>query len=159
MADCTVTPSALELALAQQAPDLSVTAYPSTLSLALSIQSSRATCSFPTISRKPSHNFFDEKSTEAVLLADTESGYSLLNKLFTFDPRTFKFELPCVSDADKKLIMAFYENHKDVPFPWINDQDGNTEYTVVFVGRPGCRLDGRGDLWKITVTLRQSEPQ
>lgn len=159
MADCTVTPSALELALAQQAPDFFVTAFPSTLSLALSIQSSRATCSFPTIARKPSHNFSDEQSDEAVRIADTESGYPLLTRLFTFDPRTFKFELPCVPDADKKIIMAFYENHKDVPFPWINDQDDGTEYTVVFVNRPGCRLEGRGDLWKITVTLRQSEPQ
>lgn len=157
MADVTVTPSTLELSLTQHTPGLSLTVFPSTLNLALSLPSSRATCSFPSISRKPSHDFIDEKSTEAVLIADTASGYPLLNKLYTFDPRTFSFELPCVSEADKKVIMAFYENHKDVPFLWLNEQDDN-EYTVVFVSRPGCRLDGRGDLWKITLNLRQSTP-
>lgn len=157
MADVTVTPSTLALSLTQHTPGLSLTVFPSTLELALSLPSSRAIYSFPFITRKPSLNFSDEKSTEAVLIADMASGYPLLNKLFTFDPRTFSFELPCVPEADKKLIMAFYENHKDVPFPWLNDQDG-TEYEVVFVSRPGCRLDGRGDLWNITLNLRQSTP-
>jgi len=111
---------------------------------------------FPYNLRAPSvENFSDEKSDEAVLIADTASGYPVLNKLFTFDPRTFSFELSCVPDADKKEIMTFYENNKDIPFLWTNKQD-NTQYEVVFAGRPGCRLDGRKDLWRITIKLRQT---
>ncbi len=62
---------------------------------------------FPDIDRKPSQIFSDEKSSQAVLIADVASGYPLLNKLFTFDPRTFSFEMPCVPEVDKLEIMAF----------------------------------------------------
>ena len=112
---------------------------------------------FPYNLRSPNLVFSDEKSTEAVLFADTASGYPVLNKQFTFDPRTFSFELPCVPEEDKQEIMTFYENNKDVPFYWTNKQD-KTQYEVVFAGRPGCRLDGRGDLWRITLNLRQNSP-
>lgn len=112
---------------------------------------------FPDISRKPNLNFSDEPSDEAVLIADVASGYPLLNKLFTFDPRTFSFEMPCVPEANKLEIMEFYDNNKDVPFYWYNKQD-KTQYEVVFISKPGCRLDGRGDLWRISFELRQSTP-
>lgn len=112
---------------------------------------------FPVISRKPSQVFRDEKSDKAILVGDTASGYPVLNKLFTFDPRTFSFEMPCVPEVDKQEIMTFYENNKDVPFYWLNEQD-NTQYEVVFVSKPGCRLDGRGDLWRMGFSFRQSTP-
>lgn len=110
---------------------------------------------FPYNVRSPNLNFSDEKSDQAVLIGDYASGYPLLNKLFTFDPRTFSFEMPAVPDADKQEIMTFYENNKDVAFYWTNKQD-KTQYEVVFVSKPGCHLDGLGDLWRITLTLRQS---
>jgi len=112
---------------------------------------------FPDIARKPSQTFSDEPSGKAVLIADMASGYPSLNKLFTFDPRTFSFEMPCVPEVDKLEIMEFYENNKEVPFYWLNKQD-NTRYEVVFISKPGCRLEGRGDLWRITLKLRQSSP-
>lgn len=112
---------------------------------------------FPDISRKPNQNFNDEPSGKAVLVGDMASGYPFVNKLFTFDPRTFSFEMPCVPEVDKLEIMEFYENNKEVPFYWYNKQD-KTTYEVVFVSKPGCGLDGRGDLWRITLSLRQASP-
>lgn len=161
MADVTVTPSTLELVLTQPAvtlPGATHISYASTLELALTLCISKTVCTFPIISRKPSQAFSDEQSDKAVLVGDLASGYPQLNKLFTFDARTFSFELPAVLEADKLTIMAFYENYKDVPFPWYNDQD-STWYEVCFVSKPACRLDGRGDLWRITISLQQSEPE
>ena len=112
---------------------------------------------FPHIVRDPNLNFSDEKSDKAVLIGDTASGYPVLNKLFTFDPRDFGLELPCVPDADKQEIMTFYEDNKDVPFYLINKQD-KTRYEVVFVSKPTCRLEGRGDLWRMGFSFRQSSP-
>lgn len=112
---------------------------------------------FPDISRKPSEVFSDEPPDEAVLVADLASGYPHLNKLFTFSPRTFNFEMPCVPEADKLWIMEFYENNKEVPFYWLNKQD-KMVYEVVFLSKPKCRLesDGCGDLWRISMSLRQA---
>lgn len=110
---------------------------------------------FPYEIRSPNLNFRDEPSDKAVMVADADSGYPVLNKLFTFDARTFSFDMPCVPEADKLEIMEFYENNKDVPFYWFNKQN-KTQYEVVFVGKPGCRLEGRGDLWRISLMLRQS---
>ncbi|MFB0523913.1 MAG: hypothetical protein ACETVZ_00105 [Phycisphaerae bacterium] len=113
---------------------------------------------FPSIGRKPAQaGFTDEKDPEAVLVASTASGYPLINKLFTFDPRTFSFELHAVVETDKLKIMTFYENNKDVPFYWTNKQD-DVEYEVAFVSKPKCRLDGRVDLWRIGLELRQTTP-
>ena len=112
---------------------------------------------FPTNVKAPNLNFSDEKSDKAVLIASMASGYPLLNKLFTFDPRTFIFDIPGAPEADKLEIMTFYENNKDVPFYWYNKQN-KTQYEVVFVSKPGCRLEGRKDLWRITLNLRQSSP-
>lgn len=113
---------------------------------------------FPLAIRAPSQlNFWDEKSSKAVLVADTASGYPVLNKLFTFDPRTFSFEMLNVPDADKIVLVTFYEDNKDVPFYWTNDQDG-VQYEVIFVNEPRCKTDGRKDFWKIALNLRQSAP-
>ena len=112
---------------------------------------------FPTISRGPSLNFSDEKSDEAVLVADVASGYPQPNKQFTFDPRTFKFDMPNVPDADKLTVIAFYEANKDLSFYWTNDQDG-VQYEVVFLSKPRCRIDGRIDFWRIGLSLRLSSP-
>jgi hypothetical protein len=111
---------------------------------------------FPTLSNKPlCERFTDEKSEEAVLVASAESGYPILNKLFTFDPRTFGFELRLIPETDKLSIMTFYEANKEVPFYWTNWQD-DTQYEVAFVGRPGCEIDERFDLWRITLYFRQT---
>jgi len=113
---------------------------------------------FPSISTAPScDGFRDEPSPDAVLIASTASGYPLLNKLFTFDARTFRYDLRFVSQADKITVMTFYENNKDVPFYWTNGQDHVT-YEVAFVARPGCALDGLPDVWRIGLELRQTTP-
>jgi len=113
---------------------------------------------FPDILRKPEQEgFTDEPTGKAVLIGDMASGYPLLNKLFTFDPPEKKFELRAVIDADKCTIMQFYEDHKDKPFNWFNDQN-KTMLEVCFISKPTCKLDGRGDLWRITIELRQTIP-
>jgi hypothetical protein len=113
---------------------------------------------FPYNIRSPNLNFSDELSDKAVLVADMASGYPLLNKLFTFDPRTIDFEIPCVPDADKQEIMQFYEDNKDVPFYWLNKQD-KRRYEFIFVRKPTCRLEGRGDLWRMGFSFRQSSSE
>ena len=160
MADCTVTPDAFELVLTLPVPTypgaMHVQSVPA-FALAITLPAPTMVSSFPGISRKPSQVFSDEPSGDAVLIGDTASGYPVLNKVSTFDPRIFSFELPGVSEADKLAVMAFYETHKDIPFPWYNDQD-HTWYEVVFVRKPGCKLDGRGDLWRINLKLKLSTP-
>ena len=113
---------------------------------------------FPHTLHSPNREgFSDEPSDEAVLIGDMASGYPLLNKLFTFDPRTIKFELRNVTDANKLTYMAFYENNKDVPFYWTNEQD-DTQYEVAFVSKPRCRIDGEKDKWRIGFELRLTTP-
>jgi len=113
---------------------------------------------FPSIASAPlCDGFRDEPSADAVLIASTASGYPLLNKLFTFDPRTFRFDLRFVSQTDKENVLAFYEANKDVPFLWTNGQD-HKQYEVAFVARPGCALDGLPDVWRIGLELRQTTP-
>lgn len=160
MADITITPAAFELALTQQEitlPGAKHVQSVSTFELALTLPAPAIVISFPLVSRKPSQVFSDEPSDKAVLVGDMASGYPFLNKLVTFDPRTFNFEMPSVPEADKLIIMAFYEVHKDKAFPWYNEQD-HSWHEVIFLGRPRCRLDGRGDLWRITLMLRQNSP-
>lgn len=112
---------------------------------------------FPHEIRSPNLIFSDEKSDKAVLVGEMASGYPALNKLFTFDARDFNFAMPCVTDTDKQEIVTFYEDNKEIPFYWFNKQD-KTTYEVVFISKPGCRLEGRGDLWRIVLNLRQSSP-
>lgn len=113
---------------------------------------------FPTLSTGPSDQFFsDEHDLETVLVGSTASGYPVLNKLFTFDPRTFTYEIRFISNADKLTLIAFYNANKDVPFYWTNDQD-DVEYEVVFLGPPGCKVDGGKDVWRIFLGLKQYSP-
>lgn len=102
-------------------------------------------------------SFSDEKSDEAVLVASYASGYPLMNKQFTFDPRTFGFEMRHVTDANKSTFVAFYEANKDVPFYWTNEQD-DVQYEVAFVGKPSCRLDDQKDFWRIRFEFIQTSP-
>jgi len=113
---------------------------------------------FPTLSSSPNiKGFVEELSDEAVRIASTASGYPVLNKLFTFDPRTWKFALYCVSQTDKSAVITFYEANKDVPFNWKNGQDGET-YEVIFMSKPACQLEDCKDLWLINLILRQNSP-
>lgn len=158
MADMTVTLETLELVLAQ--PTLLVHGADhiqpvETLGLVLTLYLPLNVISFPGLSRKPSHTFSDEPSDRAVVVGSTASGYPVLNKQFTFDPRTFTPELRSLSEADKLTVMAFYEQHKDIPFPWYNEQD-DTTYEVCFTEPPRCRMDGRKDLWRIQLNLLQT---
>lgn len=160
MADMTVYPDTLELVLTQQEitlPGATHIQYAVTFGLALTLSPPLIVVSFPGISRRPSHIFSDEPSDAAVLIGSTASGYPVLNKQFTFDPRTFTPELRSVSEVDKLIVMAFYEQQKDIPFPWYNNQDGIT-YEVAFVRKPWCHMDGRKDLWRIQLILRQTTP-
>jgi len=157
MADMTVYPDTLELALTLQEitlPGAMHIQYVETFELTLTLSSPLIVVSFPGISRRPSHIFSDEPSDAAVLIGSTASGYPVLNKQFTFDPRTFTPELRSVSETDKLIVMAFYEQQKDIPFPWYNNQD-DTTYEVAFVKKPRCRMDGRKDLWRISIMLRR----
>lgn len=113
---------------------------------------------FPTLSTGPSDKVFsDERDPEAVSVGNAADGYSALNKLFTFDPKIFRYEMRFVSNADKLTLMAFYDANKDVPFYWTNDQD-DVEYEVIFLGPPGCRVDGEKDVWRIFLELKQNAP-
>lgn len=101
-------------------------------------------------------NFHDEQSDEAVLIGSMSSGYPLMNKQFTFDPRTFSFDLRFVINADKLTIMAFYEANKELSFYWTNEQD-DIQYEVGFVSKPVCQNEGgERNLWKISLVLRQT---
>ena len=160
MADMTVFPETLELALTQHTPVLPGAdhiEHMTTQELELTQFAPATIISFPGLSRKPSHNFSDEKDSKAVLVHSTASGYPILNKLFTFDGRTFTPELRSVFEVDKLAVMAFYEINKDKEFPWYNEQD-TMWYTVCFTQKPRCRLDGRNDLWRIQLNFLQTEP-
>ncbi len=113
---------------------------------------------FPTLSSSPSvENFIEELSDETVQIASKASGLPVLNKLFTFDSKTWNHVLNFVSQVDKSAIMTFYEANKDVPFNWLNEQDDAT-YEVIFIGPPGCKTDGEKEFWKIILTLMQYSP-
>ena len=111
--------------------------------------------SFPNLSRFPGASGFTEKlSNDTVQVASKASGLPVVNKLFTFDPKTWKHTLYLVSQADKESVMTFYENNKDVPFSWLNKQDSVT-YEVIFEQPPQCQMDKIKTRWKITLTLLQ----
>ncbi len=113
---------------------------------------------FPTLTRSPGNkSHAEELSKEAVQIVCTASGVPVLNKLFTFDPKTFRFILYFVSQADKDSVLTFYNANKDVPFDWANLQDSQT-YEVVFMHPPVCQIQGRKYLWRISMTFRQYSP-
>jgi len=113
---------------------------------------------FPNIDRKPDvEGFVREPSGGAVLIGETASGYPVLNKLFTFEPDVIKFELRLVADADKGTVMQFYEDNKDVPFYFYDDQAKET-LEVCFAVKPSCRLDGTPDMWRISIEMKPTTP-
>ena len=113
---------------------------------------------FPTTPHAPEYASFSETPSEdAVLISSTASGYPVANKQFTFAPNTFRFTMNLVQQAYKEDIDEFYENNKDVPFYWLNYQNGVT-YEVIFSGVPDRSTIGRKDLWQIGLTLIQVAP-
>ena len=113
---------------------------------------------FPNIDRKPETGTFSrEPAGGAVLVGETASGYPVLNKLFTFEPDVIKGELPFVADTDKRTVMQFYEDNKDVPFYFYDDQAKET-IEVCFTGKPSCRLEETPDMWRITIELKLTSP-
>lgn len=116
---------------------------------------------FPVLSRLGSKTgFSDSYSKDAVKVASKASGLPVVNKLFTFDPLTWKYSLSQVSSADKAALLVFYLANKDVPFDWVNPQDSNT-YEVIFERPPQCSMmgsDGTNEYWKIALTITQYSP-
>lgn len=113
---------------------------------------------FPTLDRSPDiQGFVDEYSDESIQIGSFASGYPCINKLFTFDPRTWTYTLSYVSQSDKTTLMSFYLANKDVPFYWLNEQE-DIVFEVIFVGKPSCRIQDNddNDSWQIGMTLRQS---
>ena len=108
----------------------------------------------------PSISGFGESlSSDAVQVASTTSGFPLLNKQFTFNPKTWSFTLGNVSQTAKAAIMAFYAANESLEFYWKNEQD-NITYTVCFVSPPVARLQGDDNksLWSIRMQLLQTAP-
>ena len=113
---------------------------------------------FPALSRSPgATGFTEELSSETVQIASKASGLPVLNKIFTFDPRMFKYTLHLVSQADKESVITFYKANCDIPFDWTNTQDDNT-YEVIFDHPPKCQLDKIKERWKISLTFTQYSP-
>ena len=110
---------------------------------------------FPVLSRFPgAQGYIEETSKDTVEVASKASGLPIVNKLFTFDPKTWKYNLFLVSQADKNTVAAFYEANKDVPFDWYNYQEATT-YEVIFEQPPQYSLDKIKIRWQISLTLTQ----
>jgi len=111
---------------------------------------------FPTLSTSYDLNSFTEQnSPEAVQVASFDSGHSVLNERFTFDPLSWTVQLICVSQLDKESVVSFYDTNKGLVFLWHNDQD-DMIYEVIFVQPPVCRIQGENNLWTIELGLRQA---
>jgi len=159
MADAIVEPSTLELTSTLQTvtlPGVTHLEMPDNFELTLSLSTPLPIISFPTLSRKPSHRFENEPIGDGVLIGSTASGYPVLNKVITFDPPVFAYDVVVAAEADKLAVMTFYDQNKDKSFPWHNDQDSN-DYTVCFGSKPKCRIDGLYNLWRISLVLIQVE--
>ena len=113
---------------------------------------------FPVLSRSPgSRSFTEQLSKSTVQIASKASGLPVVNKIFTFDPKTWAYTLTLVSQVDKASVITFYEANKDIPLSWANAQDGNT-YEVIFDGPPKCKLDKLKERWQISLTFIQYSP-
>jgi len=114
---------------------------------------------FPiTLSRSPGVKGYTETPDKnAVKVASAASGLPVVNKLFTFQPITFKHTLFLVSQVDKDTVMTHYEAYKDVPFNWVNIQDDNT-YEVIYAVPPKLSLDKIETRWRIQLTFIQYSP-
>ena len=116
---------------------------------------------FPNLTRKGGKRGYSETpNKDAAKIASKASGLPSVNKLFTFDGPTWKYTLSLVADADKITLMTFYNTYKEVPFDWLNPQDGNT-YEVVFAKPPACKIkgsDGTDVYWDIQLAVTQYSP-
>lgn len=115
---------------------------------------------YPTLSRSPgAKSFAEELSKDAVKIASKASGLPVLNKLFTFIPKTWKFTSYLVIQADKETVLAFYLANCDVPFDWSNTQETSPiTYEVIFEHPPKCTLDKVKNRWRIVNTFTQYSP-
>ena len=115
---------------------------------------------FPTLDRSPGYKGYSEElSKESVQIASKASGLPLVQKLFTFDPKTWKHTLYLVSQADKETVITFYEANKDVPFDWSNTQETSPiTYEIIFIQPPKCKLDRVKDRWQISFVFTQYSP-
>ncbi len=86
------------------------------------------------------------------------SGRPILNKLFTFAPKVWKYICFPVSQGGKEDFMAFYGANKEASFDWVSVQEGGTVYDVFFNGPPQCRFDQIKKRWRIIYTLQQFSP-
>lgn len=116
---------------------------------------------FPNLTRKGSKAGFSEQhSKDAVSKASKASGLPVRNKLHTFDPLSWAYQLKLVSEADLATLQAFYEDNKDVPFDWESPKDGNT-YEVVFDAPPKETIagsDGTVTWYNVSLKLTQYSP-
>ena len=111
---------------------------------------------FPTLLTSPSlEQYVDEFDEETILRDSYSSGYPLLNPQFDFDPKHFQHILRNVSQADKILLMNFYEGNSENEVFWLNEQDGNT-YVVIFLSKPLCELDASKNEHRIELNLKQA---
>ncbi|KKN40057.1 hypothetical protein LCGC14_0737200 [marine sediment metagenome] len=116
---------------------------------------------FPVLTRKGSKAGFSEQhSSDTVKVASKASGLPVVNKLFTFDPITWKYKLKLVSAADKATLTAFYLGNLDVPFDWDHPITGTT-YEVIFTAPPAWSIagsDGTLTWYNVTLKLTQYSP-
>ena len=113
---------------------------------------------FPALSRSPGHTgFVEDLNARAVGVASKASGLPMVNKLFTFNPESWRYILNLVSQADKEAIITHYKANCDIPFDWLNEQNDVT-YEVIYAKPPVCRLDKSQITWKISLTLTQYSP-
>lgn len=113
---------------------------------------------FPVLSRSIGAKGFSELiDPAAVQIGKKASGLPVLNKLFTFAGKTWKYTRYLVIQADKETYLTFYEANKDVPFDWANEQDSET-YEVIFLGPPKCTLDRLQNRWRIQFVFVQYSP-
>lgn len=110
---------------------------------------------FPNLGRKGSKaGYSEQRSKEAVSIADKASGLPNVNKLFTFNALNWAYSLKLVSEADLATLEAFYEANSDIPFSWESPKDGNT-YEVIFTAPLKISIAGnRGTVTWYNIGLR-----
>lgn len=114
---------------------------------------------FPVLSRGiGAKGFSEELDKNAVQIGKTASGLPVLNKLFTFAGKIWKHTRYLVPQADKEEYLTFYEANKDVPFDWVNEQEGGDPYEVIFLAPPKCTLDKLKNRWRIQFVFAQYSP-
>jgi len=156
--DVLITPDAfaLHLVLTEETVLSDLVVSPDTFELNLILRSSIASSHFPTLSTSPHMSgWVDEFGDDAVTRDVMKSGYPNLNLHFDFDAKNFLHTLQNVSQADKLIVMEYYNKNKANQFFWSNEQD-NRIYVVMFMSKPGCRLDGSKNEWRLDFAFKQT---